>query len=216
MAAEPNLLLLFDLFDSYWFTHQLFTKTQNPPPRTPQFNDPVPETTQNQNLDFSAFPTINVRCHSDQMLISSKQHKFIISDSPKLATVFSGKEAKEIEEKEMKLRRGRVKRNNLMRCKSKSLSELEFEEVKGFMDLGFLFSEDDKDSRLVSMIPGLQRLGKEGHVDGDVNVSRPYLSEAWGDLDLEKTRVKIPVVGDESEMKHQIRFWAHSVAAVVR
>ncbi|CAN1142444.1 hypothetical protein LINPERPRIM_LOCUS26028 [Linum perenne] len=42
---------------------------------------------------------------------------------------------------------------------SKSMSSLEFEELKGFMDLGFVFSEKDKESSFVSILPGLQRLG---------------------------------------------------------
>ncbi|MCL7043829.1 hypothetical protein MKW94_016938 [Papaver nudicaule] len=46
--------------------------------------------------------------------------------------------------------------NELKRIKS--LSDLEFEELKGFMDLGFVFSEEDRNS---SLIPGLQRLGNK-------------------------------------------------------
>jgi hypothetical protein len=34
-------------------------------------------------------------------------------------------------------------------ARAKGLSDLEFEELKGFMDLGSVFSEEDKDSRLV-------------------------------------------------------------------
>ncbi|KAK7265997.1 hypothetical protein RIF29_18635 [Crotalaria pallida] len=51
------------------------------------------------------------------------------------------------------------KKNNDTRKKrrgSKSLSDLEFEELKGFVDLGFVFSEEDKDSSLATIIPGLQ------------------------------------------------------------
>ncbi|KAL5078496.1 hypothetical protein RYX36_006917, partial [Vicia faba] len=67
---------------------------------------------------------------------------------------------------------------------SKSLSDLEFEELKGFMDLGFVFSEEDKDSNLVSIIPGLQRFGKkdeeqEEDVCDESMIQRPYLSEDW-------------------------------------
>ena len=44
---------------------------------------------------------------------------------------------------------------------SKSLTSLEFEELKVFMDLGFVFFEKDKDYlKLVSILPGLFRLGK--------------------------------------------------------
>ena len=70
---------------------------------------------------------------------------------------------------------------------SKSLSDLEFEELKGFMDLGFVFSEEDRDSRLVSIIHGLQKLGKnddkiennDNKCGNNSSISRPYLLEAW-------------------------------------
>lgn len=123
-------------------------------------------------------------------------------------------------------RRRRVRRR---KSESKSLSELEFQEVKGFMDLGFVFSDEDKDSRLVSILPGLQRLGRnvEGSegVDGfeeTTSVSRPYLSEAW-DFGGEEERVKnplmdwrIPSFGNEMELKDHLKFWAHTVASTVR
>jgi hypothetical protein len=49
------------------------------------------------------------------------------------------------------------------------------------MDLGFVFSEEDKDSSLASIIPGLQRFGKNAEEEENSNepaVQRPYLSEA--------------------------------------
>ncbi|KAA8516533.1 hypothetical protein F0562_016961 [Nyssa sinensis] len=93
-----------------------------------------------------------------------------------------------------------------MRCKS--LSELELEEVKGFMDLGFIFNKEHLSPRMMSVVPGLLRIGKqkterktklmirdasevevakdeeiEEDEDGDDEdkrgVTRPYLSEAW-------------------------------------
>ncbi|KAI3465855.1 hypothetical protein Pfo_022518 [Paulownia fortunei] len=116
------------------------------------------------------------------------------------------------------------------RRSSRSLSELEFEELKGFMDLGFLFSDKDKDSRLVSIIPGLQRLGKNEEKELDKGLRevsvprRPYLSEAWDVLeDDEKGVIKnplvdwrIPAFGDEMELKDHLRSWAHTVASTVR
>ena len=181
---------------------------------------------------------------------------------PKLQTIFSGKEVKDFPEhvennintttttsvkeeeeaevvavkKKVNKRRRRKVRNN-----SKSLSDLEFDELKGFMDLGFVFTEEEcRDSKLVSIIPGLQRLaaknqsniiGQNRGEDGDGDqeqdqrsfVSRPYLSEAWDVLDIERKKEKkplmnwrIPVSGSEIDMKEHIRFWAHSVASTVR
>ncbi|KAM2560756.1 hypothetical protein COP2_012763 [Malus domestica] len=61
--------------------------------------------------------------------------------------------------------------------------DLQFEELKGFIDLGFVFSEEDKDSNLVSIIPRLQRLGKKDDSRDESfdesAITRPYLSEAW-------------------------------------
>ena len=80
-------------------------------------------------------------------------------------------------------KRSVTKRNKI--GSSKSWSELEFEELKGFMDLGFVFSEEDKDSSLVSVVPRLQRLGIKANeeVSDDNIISRPYLSESWVFLD---------------------------------
>jgi hypothetical protein len=81
-----------------------------------------------------------------------------MSTPPELQTVLSGKQVLEfsIEEEGVKKRASERKRRELV-C-PKSLLDLEFEELKGFMDLGFVFSEEEKDSRLVSIIPCLQRL----------------------------------------------------------
>ncbi|KAE8689459.1 hypothetical protein F3Y22_tig00110937pilonHSYRG00061 [Hibiscus syriacus] len=125
------------------------------------------------------------------------------------------------------------------RGKSKSLSDLEFEELKGFMDLGFVFSaEDNKDSRLVKIIPGLQRLkkkepeedddeeGEKKEADEDDDdeapeVARPYLSEAWKVSERRKEnnplmKWRVPDLGNEIDMKDSLRLWAHTVASTVR
>ena len=96
------------------------------------------------------------------------------------------------------------------------------------MDLGFVFSEEDKDSKLASLIPGLQRLGRE---DDEVqcddqsvvsdNNNKPYLSEAWDVLDQRELRNpllnwRVPARGNEIDMKDNLRFWAHTVASIVR
>lgn len=159
--------------------------------------------------------------------------------APSLQTIFSGKEVKDFgrddheeeEEESVKKKEEVVTkvevtlpakkmkkkvnelRSRRTRTSSKSLPDLEFEELKGFMDLGFVFTEEEcKDSRLVSMIPGLQRFCKKftdgsDHDDdqedldrennnceikrnSDQVISRPYLSEAWDVLDLEYQRKK--------------------------
>lgn len=45
-----------------------------------------------------------------------------------------------------------------MTCKS--FADLELEEVKGFMDLGFIFKKEQINPRMIRVLPGLQRLAK--------------------------------------------------------
>ncbi|KAM6548762.1 hypothetical protein CsatB_020438 [Cannabis sativa] len=184
--------------------------------------------------------------------------------APKLQTIISGKEVRDFLEEEgsnysttstekqedlvaavnkkVNKRRSRMKKHG---SSSKSLSDLEFEELKGFMDLGFVFTEEEcRDSKLVSIIPGLQRFaekkqsdvvvpnynrGKDHDNNSNSNnhdqanlVSRPYLSEAWDVLDIKRTKKsplknwKLPETGNEIDMKDQLKFWAHSIASTVR
>ncbi|OIT36349.1 PREDICTED: uncharacterized protein LOC109242149 [Nicotiana attenuata] len=54
-----------------------------------------------------------------------------------------------------------------MSCKS--LGELELEEVKGFMDLGFIFRKEHISKKMISVIPGLQRLEEVMSEDEETN-----------------------------------------------
>ncbi|CAN6470323.1 unnamed protein product [Victoria cruziana] len=108
----------------------------------------------------------------------------------------------------------------------KSLSELERDELKGFMDLGFTFKKEELNPRMISMIPGLQRLeGEEEQSNCAVEkkvrdgVGRPYLSEAWliNRPDSPLLNFKIPRVSPGgTDMKKHLRFWARTVALVVQ
>lgn len=119
----------------------------------------------------------------------------------------------------------------------KSISELELEELKGFMDLGFEFSEEDaKNSSLVEIIPGLNTLMKkkscdkaaENYPKPDNCKPRPYLSEAWEAMEEKDRRRRrkmkmallakwrIPDMSNEADMKHNLRWWAHTVASTLR
>lgn len=230
MAAEEVL----QLFDSYWFERGILSKSivSLPQPST----NPAPEIQEEiQEPKISRLPTLHVRSQSDQFLgygtsfCSGSFSPDAVMTPQRLQTVHSGKEDTEFSEEvetPVKKRGSEGKRKKLGR--TKSLSELEFQELKGFMDLGFVFSEEDKDSRLVSIIPGLQRLGRKSSEDGEEQeepketlVSRPYLSEAWDVLNLKKVEFpmmnwKIPAPGNEMEIKDQLRFWAHTVASTVR
>lgn len=201
--------------------------------------------------------TLNVRSMSDRFVEvelgmtdsdSAASPKSVLA-TPKLQTILSGKEVTEftagdiVEETEKvpEREKGLVERRHTGRRRrrrrkkkgnSKSLSELEVEELKGFMDLGFVFSEQDKDSvDLVSIIPGLQRLGEHQNCEAEegedikvvdnISVPRPYLSEAWEILDRRKKvdplmNWKVTDLGNEMAVKDQLRFWAHAVASTVR
>lgn len=71
----------------------------------------------------------------------------------------------------------RRKRNDF----SKSLSDLEYEEFKRFMDFCFLFFEEDKNSNLAFIIHGLQRLGKNDdkiHENSDSKLDEILVDES--------------------------------------
>ncbi|KAL5740750.1 hypothetical protein ACOSP7_029632 [Xanthoceras sorbifolium] len=125
----------------------------------------------------------------------------------------------------------------------RSLCELELEEVQGFMDLGFIFKKEHLDQRMMSVVPGLQRVGlyknkKKPELDFEASrhheiskddetdheqeeyekgIMRPYLSEAW----LIKRpgspllKLRMPRVSASADMKKHLRFWAKTVASEI-
>lgn len=109
------------------------------------------------------------------------------------------------------MRRRYLNQTNVIR---KSLSDLEYEEVQGFKDLGFTFEKEDLSPSVVNILPGLQVKDRGGPMEED-SVRRPYLSEAW----IEQCSAPpIPNwVGKSSaqDMKAQIKFWARAVASNV-
>lgn len=208
--------------------------------------------------ELSRAPSLHVRSMSDQFTGGAglgsdpfSPNSVLLTATPtKLHTILSGKEVSdfedehattksEVEMEESHSQPGSNKKSENVRRKkkrsksSKSLSELEFEELKGFMDLGFVFSEQDRDdSDLVSILPGLQRLGladggdkievKEKKAE-EIKVTRPYLSEAWDSLDRQRKRYedplvtwRVPALGNEMAMKDHLRSWAQTVASTVR
>ncbi|KAI3956276.1 hypothetical protein MKW92_028099 [Papaver armeniacum] len=247
---------LLNLFDSNWFYNDIIA--------TPSL---VSSFATNPDLEFPFKPLKPEITRIQSSLLRSvsedlqSQSSFTSSSSPdsvlrphKLQTINSGKQ----DEKEQKLdsssssvetraassNKLMIKGKRMKKMKSsKSLSDLEFEELKGFMDLGFVFSEEDKNSSLVSIIPGLQRLGKKenliteaqeeeedkslkparGEDNKSVNIQRPYLSEAWAVLDNKTKEQELPLINwqvpkldNEIAMKYHLRNWAHTVASAVK
>jgi hypothetical protein len=124
-----------------------------------------------------------------------------------------------------------------MSCKS--LCELELEEVKGFMDLGFRFNKDQLSKRMMSVIPGLARLEllteekhitnpeevaaddgtqEEEHKTEKARITRPYLSEAWliKRPDSPLLNLRIPRVSTATDMKKHLKNWARTVASAIQ
>ncbi|CAN7063066.1 unnamed protein product [Brassica rapa subsp. trilocularis] len=179
---------------------------------------------------------------SSDDFFSSPRSVLAVKASPtKLQTILSGKEVNELStaerdrvlsEKSEKEEQRKKKQNDVRRRRrrGKSMSDLEFEELKGFIDLGFVFSEEDqRDSELVSILPGLQRLVKKDDVTEEEdmsNVNRPYLSEAWDHCGGRKgkrhitpaIKWKVPAVPEvkEVELKDHLKQWAHAVASTIR
>ena len=243
MEAEK----FFSLYESCWFELEILNN--NKASSISETEDPTettkPETSQQAPIHH------HKRSMSDQ-INTNTSFGSEFSSPQKLETILSGKEISGLESPEKQSvrfteppRKNRRERRKRKGHESKSLSELEFEELKGFMDLGFVFSEEDRDSSLASIIPGLHRLGKnnnrkdieneeeekeeeenkkedlERDFDGPVVISRPYLSEAWEVFDLKPKRDplmkwRFPALSNEIDMKDNLRWWAHTVASTVR
>ncbi|KAL2340998.1 hypothetical protein Fmac_008938 [Flemingia macrophylla] len=226
MMEAEEVLKLFDLF---WFglqTLEEYTSFSTPTSSHENSGHQIKEEPMLSRIQSSHSRSMSdhlssMTCFKDDSL--SPDSVF----SPKLQTILSGKDViteaqvqHEVLPKKNTSRRERKKKR-----KSKSLSDLEVEELKGFMDLGFVFSEEDKDSSLASIIPGLQRLGKsdeEEEESDESSVQRPYLSEAWKvqerrDKDNNPLmNWKIPPLNNEIDIKDRLRWWAHTVASTVR
>ncbi|KAL3643528.1 hypothetical protein CASFOL_014343 [Castilleja foliolosa] len=220
---EPETVL--NLFDSSWFYPKSF---QNQPKSPIPEPNPNPQIQQKPSkLNFPRPLTIHVRSKSDQLLFNNFNTDISSPRSlkPHLETIFSEKEIILLEVPEArKIKRPRKELNRREKKRfSKSLSELEFEEMKGFMDLGFVFSEEDKeDSSLVEIVPGLQKLGLKLGCEEQSSVDElcgprawPYLSEAW-EVESPIMKWTLPAVGNEIDMKDNLKWWAHSVASAVR
>ncbi|CAA2937408.1 high mobility group B 1-like [Olea europaea subsp. europaea] len=232
MEPEPETVI--NLFDSIWFYSQVFKKQSNSSISSkPETNPDWHNQENSRKPKISSQLTIHTRSKSDQLINSIEG---LDSDSSSPDSVLFTPRLSELDFSKEIPRAMQVEntcgglRNRRKKSLSKSLSELEFEELKGFVDLGFVFSEEDKDSSLVEIIPGLQRLGKkmdgkgqekEGNAS-EFSVPRPYLSEAWDVFDERKRENqsplmnwKVPTISNQIDMKDSLKLWAHTVASAI-
>ncbi|XP_047964724.1 uncharacterized protein LOC125209160 [Salvia hispanica] len=238
MEAE-NVL---NLFDSMWFHLGILEKTPTPPPSL--------QTQPNQPSNQNVSRQISLLGRSKSEDLSSFKTKSSTSPAikPLLQTILSDKEVSVSLEipKSPAMKKPVIKQQHGMRRKkklSKSMSQLEFEEVKGFIDMGFVFSEEAKDDRaLVEIVPGLQKLGQRTECgepeteeerrrrrrrrrseEASRMRGRPYLSEAWEFYEEEERRLMkwrvplpLPAATNEMDIKDSLKSWAHTVASAVR
>ncbi|KAA0057058.1 DUF1685 domain-containing protein [Cucumis melo var. makuwa] len=241
---------LLNLFDSFWFERGVFNKHPFLSNLQPQIQDP--DSLPKESFIIPRLPTrsISEDLSSKLSFMSSSNSPDSVLFSPKLQTIFSSKDIAgaespetsrklEIERRPKTEYRRRFRGRRTRRSESRSLSELEFEELKGFMDLGFVFSEEDKGSSLASIVPGLNRLGKKEEKESKEEeeeeeeeerklggeISRPYLSEAWEAMEEEEEKeelAKKPLMmkwrfpSNQIDMKDNLKWWAHAVASTVR
>ncbi|XP_061356430.1 uncharacterized protein LOC133300856 [Gastrolobium bilobum] len=230
--------VVMKLFDSCWFELEILinnnSRSSMSTSTTENLNHPIKEEPSEPKL--TPIKITNTRSMSDQSM-TSFDYNYLSPDSvllpTKLQTNLSGKEVTDSEAEnpaemihhEVLLPEKKITSNGREKRERKSVSELEFEELKGFMDLGFVFTEEDKDSSLALVLPGLRRLGKKKEEEDDSCVKsvieRPYLSEAWeGHYRRKKDNPlmnwKIPAMNSETDMKDSLRWWAHTVASSVR
>ncbi|KFK37122.1 hypothetical protein AALP_AA4G215600 [Arabis alpina] len=251
MAGEEELL---KLFEQNWSERSIFKKRKDPLNLNEKDSEKLEEpeiqvsflveramSDETMMTTTSSKTSLLSASSSDDMFLSPRSVLTVKSTPMKLKTILSGKEVNEIssverdrvlsEEEQRKKKKQSNVRTRTRR--GKSMSDLECEEIKGFMDLGFVFSEEDhKDSDLVSILPGLQRLVKRE--DGVVKVTeeeeednrRPYMSEVWDRCERRKGkkqftpeikwRVPAPVTTNEVDYKDHLKLWAHAVASTIR
>lgn len=150
-------------------------------------------------------------------LIKAKQHSYGIPRPSKLESIPSGKQLQAPANLvDLGAQQSSVRRRDRRRA-TKSMTDLEIDELKGFIDLGFKFNMNNLSPQVVNMLPGLQRLGGQ-KVQNSI-VSRPYLSEAWltprSDSPVLNWRVPSEH-GEAVTMKEQLKFWARAVASTVQ
>lgn len=118
---------------------------------------------------------------------------------------------------------------NKGRGRRESVSDLEAEETKGFVDLGFVFTEEDLNSELPEILPGLRTFlcpGEYCEKESSV-VPRPYLSEAWEfhsdnkcsgrtEKDSYIIDFRMAKLRGDMNMKDSLKLWARSVASSLK
>ncbi|XP_042007482.1 uncharacterized protein LOC121756086 [Salvia splendens] len=224
---EPETVL--NLFDSRWFHLGIIgtppeTSISPPPPPFPHLQ--IPQNHPNQKVSRQILSLARSKSDELSSFATRNPSPDSVLKTPHLQTIFSDREFSISSEiPKIPLAKKSAVDGRRKKRLSKSMSELEFEEVKGFIDIGFVFSEADKgDSALVEIIPGLQKLGqkiesRDRKIEEASRMrAKPYLSEAWEFYEEERLmKWRVPSSAtSEMEIKDNLKSWAHTVASAVR
>ncbi|KAJ4842380.1 hypothetical protein Tsubulata_000916 [Turnera subulata] len=107
----------------------------------------------------------------------------------------------------------------------KSLSDLQFQEVQGFRDLGFTFDKEDLNPVVVERLSSLQAKEKLGGKTTTRSRSRRWGDQACNAQSLSSSSssscappipIWAPPKNSTQDMKAQLKFWARAVASNVR
>ncbi|WOG96512.1 hypothetical protein DCAR_0415848 [Daucus carota subsp. sativus] len=218
---------LLGAMDSLWFQHLILHHLPDP--------ILVPESVSSESFTSSSSCTSQDYALSDQSPLTHQQIiELVLKQTRPSRTNRSKTRSHSSRHSRSKRYTGSVMRlQKTMSCKT--LEELEVEEVKGFIELGFSFDSQNMCPRMMSVLPGLQRIGEAcsyeelidqelaGAGDGNEEKSeagayrRPYLSEAWliRRPDSPLLNLRIPRNSKAEDMKKHLKSWARTVASVV-
>ncbi|KAI9086365.1 hypothetical protein K1719_031819 [Acacia pycnantha] len=256
--TDNNSLCIIEAMERLWFHQIVLSSEESTTLVSPKTVEPLSSTSESLSFPSSSDSILSLPPPPDDESSTPQKHSSSDSISPFLQGDSNDEEGKKEDHTRLmsvsgkrvrslssspstqnqrgKLRRQAKKRlEKSMSCKT--LGELELEEVKGFMDLGFVFKKENISSRMMSVVPGLQRLairpnerGKqvidasETGEDNDMEprekkkeIKRPYLSEAWliKRPDSPLLNMKISKLRSSADMKRLLRFWARSVASEI-
>lgn len=96
--------------------------------------------------------------------------------------------------------------------KWRSHSDLEYIELQGFKDLGFVFDKKDLNANLTKVLPGLSNM----KTSSGERIAGPYLSESWVVQKSAPPMFRCVDKRSTEDMKEQLMFWARAVACNAR
>ncbi|XP_031253566.1 uncharacterized protein LOC116111532 [Pistacia vera] len=229
--------------DHLWFHHiillseptsLLVPKTHSPTPNPSLLSAPLDIQDQEKSSASSPVSPLVEDCNDE-----AKEKEEALKERPTRLNIIAGRARSHSSSPLTKKRPRNLRRSGSMIVGQKwmscrSLWDLELEEVKGFMDLGFVFKKEHLNPQMISVIPGLQRVGsyknkhnseigkddeiEQAAYEHERGIMRPYLSEAWliKRPDSPLLNLRIPRVIAAADMKKHLKSWAKTVASEVQ